>query len=134
MSAIKDFITFLKTFCKWSNVFEHTQRTTSGQKYLTKFKICLIWSINLWTIRWIKHSTVVKWGFHQMLERIFMVFHHSWNIPFQEPKIVARFLERSWLKSLSAGSLQFKVQPLYRRCHSAPGTAVHTMNRFPSLE
>ena len=40
-----------------------------------------------------------------------------------EPKIVARFLERSWLKSLSAGSLQFKVQPLYRR-HSAPGTAV----------
>ena len=54
-----------------------------------------------------------------MLERFFMVFHQTWNIPFQEPKIVVRFLERSWLKSLSAGSLQFKVQPLYRRSHSA---------------
>ena len=54
-----------------------------------------------------------------MLERFFTVFHQTWNIPFQDPKIVARFLERSWLKSLSAGSLQFKVQPLYRRSHSA---------------
>ena len=104
------FLLVFKIFYMWSNVFEHTQRTNLGQKYLTTFKIFLTWSINLWTIRWIRHSTVVNcW---KEFLRYFITLE---TYRFKNPKLLHDF----WSAPDSSHSVLDHCSSKYSHCTAA---------------